>query len=80
MTEQLEKIEYKKGGSIDKEDSVEMNVPLMIRIMELAREDVKSDKELHDVAERMIKIRNKGILTMDDYDFIKSVKKKVPKK
>lgn len=76
----LEKIEYKKGGSIDKEDSVEMNVPLMIRIMELAREDVKSDKELHDVAERMIKIRNKGILTMDDYDFIKSVKKKVPKK
>ena len=78
--EELEKIEYKKGGSIDKEDSVEMNVPLMIRIMELAREDVKSDKELHDVAERMIKIRNKGILTMDDYDFIKSVKKKVPKK
>lgn len=76
----LEKIEYKKGGSIDKEDSVEMNVPLMIRIMELAREDVKSDKELHDVAERMIKIRNKGVLTMDDYDFIKSVKKKVPKK
>jgi predicted ABC-type ATPase len=76
----LEKIEYKKGGSIDKEDSVEMNVPLMIRIMELAREDVKSDKELHDVAERMIKIRNKGILTMDDYDFIKSVKKKAPKK
>jgi hypothetical protein len=52
----------------------------MIRIMELAREDVKSDKELHDVAERMIKIRNKGILTMDDYDFIKSVKKKAPKK
>jgi predicted ABC-type ATPase len=76
----LEKIEYKKGGSIDKQDSVEMNVPLMIRIMELAREDIKSDKELHDVAERMIKIRNKGVLTMEDYNFIRSVKKKVRKK
>jgi predicted ABC-type ATPase len=78
--EELEKIEYKKGGSIDKQDSVEMDVPLMIRIMELAREDIKSDKELHDVAERLIKIRNKGVLTMDDYDFIRSVKKKVPPK
>jgi GNAT superfamily N-acetyltransferase len=52
-------------------DSVSMDVPLMIRIMEYAREDAKTDMALHDVAENLIRLSNEGrTLTMDDYDAI----------
>ncbi len=58
------------GGSIDKIDNVNMDVPLLIRIMEMSREDIKSDEELHKVAERIIAIKDKDVLTMDDYRMI----------
>jgi predicted ABC-type ATPase len=74
--EELEKIEYKRGGNLDKIDSVELDIPLLIRVLEFAREDVKSDPELHHVVERLIEIRDKGVLTMEDYDFIADLKKK----
>jgi hypothetical protein len=48
---------------------------LMIRVLELAREDIKTDMDLHRVVEKLIDIRNKGVLTMDDYDFIANIKK-----
>ena len=59
----------------DDADVISVDIPLMIRILELAREDVKDDMELHRITERLIEIRNKGVLTMDDYDFIADVKK-----
>ena len=59
----------------DDADVISVDIPLMIRILELAREDVKDDMELHRITERLIEIRNKGVLTMDDYDFIANVKK-----
>jgi predicted ABC-type ATPase len=74
--EELEKIEYKRGGNLDKIDSVELDIPLLIRVLEFAREDIKSDPELHHVVERLIEIRDKGVLTMKDYDFIADLKKK----
>ena len=58
----------------DKKDTVTVDIPLLIRLLELAREDIKSDMDLHRVVERLIDIRNKGILTMDDYDFIAHIK------
>jgi predicted ABC-type ATPase len=73
---ELEKIEYKRGGNLDKKDSVELDIPLLIRVLEFAREDIKSDPELHHVVERLIEIRDKGVLTMEDYDFIADLKKK----
>ncbi len=60
---------------VDKEDTLTFDIPLMIRMLELAREDVKDDMELHRITERLIEIRNKGTLTMDDYDFIAGIKK-----
>lgn len=59
----------------DKADTISLDIPLMIRMLELAREDVKDDMELHRITERLIEIRNKGTLTMDDYEFIAGVKK-----
>lgn len=58
----------------DKKDTVTVDIPLLIRLLELAREDIKSDMDLHRVVERLIDIRNKGILTMDDYNFIAHIK------
>lgn len=58
----------------DKKDTITMDIPLLIRVLELAREDVKSDAQLHRVVEKLIDIRNKGTLTMDDYDFVAKLK------
>ena len=51
----------------DPQDTITVDVPLFIRLLELAREDIKSDPELHNVVERTLAIKNRGTLTMDDY-------------
>jgi hypothetical protein len=51
-------------------DIVKLDVPLFIRLLELAREDVKEDADLHDVAEAVIKLSQDGVVTMADYDSI----------
>ena len=59
-----------KEAEEDVVDTVTMDVPLMIRMMEYAREDAQDDIDLHDVAERMIAMSKDGPLSMDDYDSI----------
>lgn len=50
-------------------DTITMDVPLFIRMMEFAREDAQSDMDLHDVAEKAISLSNNGkTLTMSDYE------------
>jgi len=56
----------------DQQDYVSMDIPLLIRLFELVREDVKTDQDLHDLVERILSIKNLGILTMDQYDKIAS--------
>jgi hypothetical protein len=62
---------------VDKKDTVTFDIPLLIRVLELAREDIKSDMDLHRVVERLINMRDKGMLTMDDYDAIAAIKEEV---
>ena len=57
----------------DRKDTVTFDIPLLIRVLELTREDIKSDIDLHRVVERLIQIRNKGVLTMADYRMIASL-------
>ena len=53
------------------QDRVSMDVPLLIRIMEYAREDAKTDMDLHHVADKIIELSIDGkVLTMDDYESI----------
>lgn len=59
-----------KENESDPKDTVSLDVPLLIRILELAREDMKSDVDLHDTVERILSLKNKGTLTMDDYSTI----------
>jgi hypothetical protein len=63
--------------SIDKKDTITFDIPLLIRVFELVREDIKTDADLHRVVECLINIRNKGVLTMDNYDEIAHLKESV---
>ena len=59
------------GEASNPVDTVTMDVPLMIRMFEYAREEAKSDMDLHDVAEKLIALGTGGsTLTMDNYEDI----------
>jgi hypothetical protein len=50
-------------------DSISMDVPLFIRMLEFAREDASTDMDLHDLAEKAISMSAEGnILSMDNYE------------
>jgi hypothetical protein len=52
-------------------DIIKLDVPLFIRLLEYAREDAKTDMDLHQVADRIIELATTGkALTMDQYDAI----------
>lgn len=51
-------------------DVIKIDVPTFLRLLELAREDVKEDADLHDVTERVVAISQERVVTMDDYNEI----------
>jgi hypothetical protein len=52
-------------------DKITVDVPLFIRLLEYAREDAKTDMDLHNVAENIIALSETGkTLTMAQYDDI----------
>lgn len=52
-------------------DTITLDIPLFIRMLEYAREDAKDDMDLHDVTEKAISIGKDGeVLTMDNYEDI----------
>jgi hypothetical protein len=52
-------------------DTIIVDVPLFIRLLEYAREDAKTDMDLHNVAENIIDLsEEEEVLTMDNYNAI----------
>ena len=52
-------------------DVIKLDVPLFIRLLEYAREDAKSDADLHHVTDQLIELAAAGeVLTMDQYNAI----------
>jgi hypothetical protein len=52
-------------------DKITLDVPLFIRLLEYAKEDAKTDVDLHTVTENALALSETGkTLTMDDYDTI----------
>jgi hypothetical protein len=50
-------------------DTITLDVPLFIRLLEYAREDAQTDMDLHNVADKAIKLGlNGGVLTMKNYN------------
>jgi hypothetical protein len=55
----------------DKVDTITMDIPLFLRMLEYSREDASQDMDLHDVTEKAISLgKERGILQMDDYNEI----------
>ena len=62
---------YKLKENVNPIDKITMDVPLFIRMLEFAREDAKSDLDLHDATEKAIALSETGrTLTMADYETI----------
>jgi hypothetical protein len=65
---------YEEEGADGEEnpiDSITMDVPLFIRMLEFAREDASTDMDLHDVAEKATAMSAEGeVLSMDNYEDI----------
>lgn len=54
--------------TIEENQTITVTIPLFIRLLELAREDIKNDVEIHEVTERAQNIS--GVLTMENYSYI----------
>jgi hypothetical protein len=48
-------------------DVIKIDVPTFIRLLELAREDVKNDPDLHDLTQKIVAISQERVVTMADY-------------
>jgi hypothetical protein len=60
-----------EAKSEDKVDTITMDIPLFLRMLEYSKEDASQDMDLHDVTEKAISLgKERGILQMDDYDEI----------
>jgi len=49
-------------------DIVQLDVPLFIRLLELAREDIKDDADIHDLVQRAIELSKNGPINMGSYN------------
>lgn len=58
------------------EDIIKLDVPLFIRLLELSREDIKQDADIHDLAQAVISKSQDRVLTMADYDELVDFMKK----
>jgi len=54
----------------DEKDMVCFDIPLLIRVLEFTREEMKTDIELHNMVERLINMRHDVPLDMTHYDEI----------
>lgn len=67
------------GYDNDTVDTVTVDVPLLIRLLEYAREDAKTDMDLHNVAEKLIELsKEHAPLSMEFYDAIVGEQKALP--
>lgn len=57
-------------------DVIKIDVPTFLRLLELAREDVQDDPDLHDITEKVVAISQDRVVTMDDYNEIVGFMKK----
>ena len=51
-------------------DIIKLDVPLSIRLLELAREEIEHDADIHDLAQRVIELSKEQPVTMANYDDI----------
>ena len=66
-------------GEEDTPDTVTVDIPLLIRLLEYAREDAKTDMDLHTATENLINLsKENNVLSMDHYEAIVGTQKQLP--
>jgi hypothetical protein len=61
----------KPENSMNPTDVVKVDIPLLIRLLEFAREDAQGDLDLHDLAEKLVARGARGkTLSMKDYEYV----------
>lgn len=74
-----ERVGLNPRASQDEIDTITIDVPLFIRLLEYAKEDAKTDMDLHNVAEKVIELSKQNqILSMQLYDAIVGDQKALP--
>jgi hypothetical protein len=77
-TEVETEVETDDDSTESTQPTVSFNIPTLIRVLEMVREDVVSDDILHFVVEKIIEVgADQDAIDMDDYEEIASV---VPKR
>lgn len=54
----------------DAVDTVTLDVPLLIRLLEYSREEIKTDEDLHALATRVVQASKNGPLGMKDWEAV----------
>jgi len=63
----------------DEVDTVTLDIPLLLRVMEYSKEDAKTDMDLHYAVEKMIELsKDSNRLSMSHYDAIVGNQKQLP--
>lgn len=62
------RLQAKAEALNDQTDQVMLSIPLFIRCLEWAREDAKSDVEIHLLVENVV--AQNTVLTTEDYDML----------
>jgi len=71
LWKKVKKLKNHTTTNMNPKDTIIVDVPLFIRLLEYAREDAKTDMDLHNVAENIIDLSEEGqVLSMDDYNAI----------
>ena len=66
-------LQNRKPADYNFNSTISLSIPLLIRMLEYAKEDAKTDMDLHFAAENMIQLaKTKESLNMDDYEIIVS--------
>lgn len=59
-------------------EPIKMDIAVFIRVMEYARENAKTDQELHELAERASALSRDKILTMEEYELLVKDLRRLP--
>jgi len=71
MFKNAKPIKKKYMEEADPVDTVTLDVPLLIRLLEYAKEDAETDMDLHNVSEKLIELsKTNDVLSMEQYDAI----------
>jgi hypothetical protein len=60
----------KEETEMNETDTISLTVPLFIRMLEFAKEDAKTDMDLHKATENILDMQDDDVLDMDSYEDI----------